>query len=161
MLNLLSYVHYLEKKEKIKNDVTEVGVRGERKNKRPWNLEWKEGKKEGRKEGKKEEVSKLKCNFINRRFSIWTNKILKFIGGFFLTAYCYNLVAEISSKISIKIHLLHVIALFILICNIEKFFKWNSPSTGPVRISSVDDFSTQDTYLEQIYLLLHIIESRL
>jgi hypothetical protein len=31
--------------------------------------------------------------------------------------------------------------------------------TGPVRISSVDDFSTQDTYLEQIYLLLHIIES--
>jgi hypothetical protein len=25
----------------------------------------------------------------------------------------------------------------------------------------VDDFSTQDTYLEQIYLLLHIIESRL
>jgi hypothetical protein len=31
----------------------------------------------------------------------------------------------------------------------------------PVRVSSVDDFSTQDTYLEQIYLLLHIIESRL
>jgi hypothetical protein len=30
----------------------------------------------------------------------------------------------------------------------------------PVRVSSVDDFSTQDTYLEQIYLLLHIIESR-
>jgi hypothetical protein len=29
------------------------------------------------------------------------------------------------------------------------------------RVSSVDDFSTQDTYLEQIYLLLHIIESRL
>jgi hypothetical protein len=26
---------------------------------------------------------------------------------------------------------------------------------------AVDDFSTQDTYLEQIYLLLHIIESRL
>jgi hypothetical protein len=25
----------------------------------------------------------------------------------------------------------------------------------------VDDFSTEDTYLEQIYLLLHIIESRL
>jgi hypothetical protein len=25
----------------------------------------------------------------------------------------------------------------------------------------VDDFSTQDTYIEQIYLLLHIIESRL
>jgi hypothetical protein len=25
----------------------------------------------------------------------------------------------------------------------------------------VDDFSTQDTYLEQIYLLLRIIESRL
>jgi hypothetical protein len=35
------------------------------------------------------------------------------------------------------------------------------PSTGPVRVPSVDDFSTQDTYLEQIYLLLHIIESRL
>jgi hypothetical protein len=35
------------------------------------------------------------------------------------------------------------------------------PSTGPVRVSSVDDFSTQDTYLEQIYLLLPIIESRL
>jgi hypothetical protein len=30
-----------------------------------------------------------------------------------------------------------------------------------VRVSSVDDFSTQDTYLEQIYLLLHFIESRL
>jgi hypothetical protein len=29
------------------------------------------------------------------------------------------------------------------------------------RVSSVDDFSTQDTYLEQIYLLLHIIDSRL
>jgi hypothetical protein len=33
-------------------------------------------------------------------------------------------------------------------------------STGPVRVSSVDDFSTQDTSLEQICLLLHIIESR-
>jgi hypothetical protein len=32
-------------------------------------------------------------------------------------------------------------------------------STGPV--SSTDDFTTQDTYLEQIYLLLRIIESRL
>jgi hypothetical protein len=31
----------------------------------------------------------------------------------------------------------------------------------PVGVSSVDDFSTQDTYLEQILLLLHIIESRL
>jgi hypothetical protein len=29
-----------------------------------------------------------------------------------------------------------------------------SPATGPVRVSSVDDFSTQDTYLEHIYLLL-------
>jgi hypothetical protein len=29
------------------------------------------------------------------------------------------------------------------------------------RVSSVDDFSTQDTYWDQIYLLLHIIESRL
>jgi hypothetical protein len=35
------------------------------------------------------------------------------------------------------------------------------PSTGPVRVSSVDDFSTQDTYLGQIYLLLHIIESKI
>jgi hypothetical protein len=35
------------------------------------------------------------------------------------------------------------------------------PQIPHVRVSSVDDFSTQDTYLEQIYLLLHIIESRL
>jgi hypothetical protein len=33
------------------------------------------------------------------------------------------------------------------------------PLQGLSRVSSVDDFSTQDTYLEQIYLLLHIIES--
>jgi hypothetical protein len=30
----------------------------------------------------------------------------------------------------------------------------HSPATGPVRVSSVDDFSTQDTYLEQMYSLL-------
>jgi hypothetical protein len=32
---------------------------------------------------------------------------------------------------------------------------------GLSRVSSVDDFSTQDTYLEQINLFLHITESRL
>jgi hypothetical protein len=34
----------------------------------------------------------------------------------------------------------------------------HSPATGPVRVSSVDDFSTQDSYLEQIYLLLQRIQ---
>jgi hypothetical protein len=33
--------------------------------------------------------------------------------------------------------------------------------TIPLQGLSVDDFSTQDTHSEQIYLLLHIIESRL
>jgi hypothetical protein len=39
--------------------------------------------------------------------------------------------------------------------NIQSLILWR------IRVSSVDDFSAQDTYLEQIYLLLNIIESRL
>jgi hypothetical protein len=43
----------------------------------------------------------------------------------------------------------------------EKIKTITIPLQGLSELSSVDDFSTQDTYLEQIYLLLHIIESRL
>jgi hypothetical protein len=36
----------------------------------------------------------------------------------------------------------------------EKSWSHYSPATGLVRVSSVDDFSTKDAYLEQIYSLL-------
>jgi hypothetical protein len=36
----------------------------------------------------------------------------------------------------------------------EKSWSHYSPATGFVRVSSMDDCSTQDTYFEQIYLLL-------
>jgi hypothetical protein len=52
--------------------------------------------------------------------------------------------------------------------NIRRRFRRQWPSDLPqpaddenVSVSSMDDLSTQDTYLEQIYLLLHIIESKL